>query len=162
MSRGTDGIWWISFPLDDGEYEYCFEVTREAGQVAVLVADPMGMRFASNNDERSVVEILNGQSIYFRYQWRHNHVDLVPNEKLIIYEMHIGDFRGGPGDDGNGPGTFERVIQKLDYLTDLGITGLELMPITQAEPNDNWGYSQHSLYGVENTYVTPDYLARLA
>jgi 1,4-alpha-glucan branching enzyme len=63
--------------------------------------------------------------------------DLPPNEKLIIYEMHIGDFRGGPGDDLLTPGTFERVIGKLDYLAELGVTALELMPVTQAKPDDN-------------------------
>jgi 1,4-alpha-glucan branching enzyme len=162
MAQASDGVWWISFPLNDGEYQYRFEVTRSHGEPKrVLVADPTGIRFAGNSYECSVIRVVNGQPVYFRYDWQYDDVDLLPNEKLIIYEMHIGDFRGGPGDDIPTAGTFERVIEKLDYLAELGITGLEFMPLTQAKPDDNWGYSQHSLFAVDNTFGTPDQLARL-
>jgi 1,4-alpha-glucan branching enzyme len=161
MQQTANGVWWISFPLHDGEYQYRFEVIRNTGKPKrVLVADPTGIRFADKYS-CSVIRIVNGQPVYYQYQWKHDDVDLVPNEQLIIYEMHIGDFRGGPGDDIPAPGTFERVIAKLDYLTELGINALEFMPVTQAMPDDNWGYSQHSLYSVDNTFGTPDELARL-
>lgn len=161
MAKATNGVWWISFPLSDGEYQYRFEVTPKAKQDSVLVADPTGMRFAPDTFENSVVEIVNGQPVYFSYRWQHDDVDLAPNEKLIIYEMHIGDFCGGEGDGDNAAGTFERLLAKLDYLHDLGITAIEFMPVTQAEPEDNWGYSQYSIYGVDHGYGTPDELARL-
>jgi 1,4-alpha-glucan branching enzyme len=162
MAQASDGVWWISFPLNDGEYQYRFEVTHSRGKrKRVVVADPTGIRFAGDGFDCSVIRIVNGQPVYFRYDWQHDDVDLPPNEQLIIYEMHIGDFRGGPGDDIPTPGTFARVIEKLDYLAELGITGLELMPVTQAKPDDNWGYSQHSLYAVDNKFGTPDELAQL-
>jgi 1,4-alpha-glucan branching enzyme len=107
------------------------------------------------------VRIVNGQPVYYRHDWQSDHVDLPPNEQLIIYELHIGDFRGGPGDDLPTPGTFARVIDKLDYLVELGINAIELMPVTQAQPDDNWGYSQHSLYAVDHALGTPDELAQL-
>jgi len=160
MAKADNGAWWISFPLHDGEYEYRFELTRD-NKKAVVVADPTGIRFAAKTFASSVVQILNGQPIYYEHRWQHDDADFPPNEELIIYELHIGDFRGGPGDQTKKPGTFAGVIEKLDYLVELGVTALELMPITQAEPDDNWGYSQHSLYAVDNTLGTPDELARL-
>jgi 1,4-alpha-glucan branching enzyme len=162
MAQASDGVWWISFTLHDGEYQYRFEVTRSHGKPKkVLVADPTGIRFTVNSFDCSVIRIVNGQPVYFLYEWKYDQIYLPPNEKLIIYEMHIGDFRGGPGDDIPTPGTFARVIEKLDYLAELGITGLELMPLTQAKPDDNWGYSQHSLFAVDNSLGTPDELAQL-
>jgi 1,4-alpha-glucan branching enzyme len=161
MAQATNGVWWISFPLNDGLHEYRFEITREAGEQPILIADPTGIRFANSGYKCSVIEIVNGQPVYFRHQWQHDDVELVPNEQLVIYEMHVGDFRGGDGDNTDALGTFNRVIEKLEYLVELGITGIELMPITQAKGEDHWGYSQHSLYSVENTFGTPDDLARL-
>lgn len=160
MAQDTRGIWWVSFPLEDGEYQYRFEVTRQAGEEAVLVADPVGIRFGVDTYDHSIVTVFNGKPVYLLTEWQHDEVELPPNEKLIIYEMQIWDFRGGPGDDPQ-PGNFKRVIEKLDYLSELGITAIELMPVTEANPDDNWGYSQHSLYGVDHDYGTPDELAQL-
>lgn len=45
----------------------------------------------------------------------------------VIYEMHVGTFnRPDPAT----PGTFESAIERLDYLHDLGVNMIELMPIT--------------------------------
>jgi len=161
MARATDGVWWISFPLSDGMYHYRFEVQQEAEQEIVLVADPTAIRFMPENSDYSLIEILNGQPVYFRYQWQYDDVELPPNEKLIIYEMHIGDFTTDADADSDASGTFARVIEKLDYLAELGITAVELMPVTQSAPEDCWGYSQLSLYAVDNRYGTPDELAQL-
>jgi 1,4-alpha-glucan branching enzyme len=161
LSQSSAGIWWVSFPLNDGEYRYRFEITQQEGKPPIHVADPTGMRFTEGSYEYSVIEIVNGQPIYMRHDWQHDEAYLTPNEQLIIYEMHIGDFRGGNGDDNNTPGTFARVLEKLDYLTDLGITALELMPVTQAQFDDNWGYSQYSLYAIDHTLGSPDELAQL-
>jgi 1,4-alpha-glucan branching enzyme len=162
MAQADDGVWWISFPLNDGEHQYRFEITPGRGKSKhILVADPTAIRFADGSYDCSVVRIVNGQPVYYRYDWQYDNVDLPTNEQLIIYEMHIGDFRGGSGDDIPTPGTFARVIEKLDYLAELGINAVELMPVTQAMPDDNWGYSQHSLYAVDHSLGSPDDLARL-
>lgn len=153
MAHGADGVWWASLTLPDGEHQYRFEVTRP-DQQKQRVADPTSIRFAGAGHDCSTVKIVNGQPVYFQHDWQYDDVDLVPNEKLIIYELHIGDFLGGKG-------TFDKLIDKLDYLAELGVTALELMPATQANPDDNWGYSQYSLYAVDNTYGPPDDLARL-
>ncbi|MGB3585680.1 MAG: malto-oligosyltrehalose trehalohydrolase, partial [Tunicatimonas sp.] len=67
---------------------------------------------------------------------------------MVIYELHVGTFTS--------EGTFEAIIDKLDYLKDLGINTIELMPIAQFPGNRNWGYdgvypfaAQHSYGGAE-------------
>lgn len=159
MAQATDGTWWISFPLSDGLYTYRFEIVQEEGKEAVFTPNPTSICFKPDDLEYSLIEIVNGQPVYFLYQWQHDNVDLVPNEKLIIYEMHLSDFCGHPDDEG--ANTFEHVMRKLDYLVELGINAVELMPITQSAPGDNWGYSQYSLYAVDSMLGTPGELAHL-
>ena len=55
-----------------------------------------------------------------------------PWEETVIYEMHIGTFTG--------EGTFRAAIDKLPYLAELGITQLEVMPVSQFGGARGWGY----------------------
>jgi isoamylase len=76
---------------------------------------------------------------------------------LIIYEMHVKGFT--KHESSQLPlekrGTFKGIIEKIPYLTDLGITAIELMPVHQFDPQENnyWGYmslnffSPHHMYG---------------
>ena len=46
-----------------------------------------------------------------------------PLSSAIIYELHIGTFTS--------EGTFRAAIEKLDYLSELGVTHVELMPVNE-------------------------------
>ena len=65
--------------------------------------------------------IKNGRKIIDEYVWKHDDVKLPENKDLVIYEMYIADFAAN--------GQFSGVIEKLDYLSDLGINAIELMPV---------------------------------
>jgi 1,4-alpha-glucan branching enzyme len=54
------------------------------------------------------------------YEWKNDACPLPPDEELVIYEIHVGDFSGGI-DDPNARGTFTSVLDKIDYLKELGI-----------------------------------------
>jgi maltooligosyltrehalose trehalohydrolase len=69
----------------------------------------------------------------------------------IIYELHVGTFGGD----------FEGVKRKLDYLKELGVTAIELMPVHQFAGNRNWGYDGVLLYAVQNSYGGPQKLKEL-
>lgn len=158
MERDERGVWWVDVPLDDGEYEYKFEVVSlspfASGKV-VYVADPEAMRFTLDSHENSLITVKKGKPVGVTYKWKHNDVPLPNNHELIIYEMHIGDFN-----QKNGIGTFKSAIEKLDYLAELGINAVELMPVNEFPGHHSWGYSQRSIYAVENSYGVPDDLCR--
>ena len=61
--------------------------------------------------------------------------------------------RGYRDSNGDGTGDLRGVIEKLDYLQDLGITGLWLMPITESEDRDH-GYAVRNYRTVEHDYGT--------
>ncbi len=164
MVRGDDGWWRVSVPLEDGEHEYKFVVRSlsyfSPGEL-VQVPDPRAARVTPDTYENACVRVVNGQRVITTYEWKHDDVPLPENTQLVIYEMHIGDFRGGPGDEEAGWGRFETVIEKLDYLVELGINAVELMPVTEFPGREGWGYVPRSLFAVENSYGQPDDLCRL-
>jgi maltooligosyltrehalose trehalohydrolase len=74
-------------------------------------------------------------------------------QDAIIYELHVGTFTPA--------GTFEGVTERLQYLADLGITVVELMPVADFPGRWNWGYDGVSLFAPARCYGTPDALRRL-
>lgn len=76
-----------------------------------------------------------------------------PWEEQIIYELHVGTFTP--------EGTFRGVIDKLDYLIDLGITAIELMPVAEFPGRWNWGYDGAQLFAPDASYGRPEDLKAL-
>ncbi|HEX2964415.1 MAG TPA: malto-oligosyltrehalose trehalohydrolase [Syntrophorhabdaceae bacterium] len=77
----------------------------------------------------------------------------IPLSDFIIYELHVGTFTP--------EGTFEAITKYIDYLKDLGITVIELMPICQFVGARNWGYDGVYPFAPHNTYGGPDNLKYL-
>ena len=70
----------------------------------------------------------------------------------VIYELHLGTFTGA--------GTFDSAIEKLDYLVDLGVDFVELMPVNSFAGTHGWGYDGVLWYSVHEAYGGPDGLVR--
>ena len=87
------------------------------------------------------------------YQWRDSHYRGIKPQELIIMELHVGTFTRA--------GTFRAAVEKLDYLSELGITAVELMPVAQTPGRWNWGYDGTSLLSVNHNYGTPGDLKHL-
>src|ERR1700679_1131386 len=71
----------------------------------------------------------------------------------VIYELHIGTFTPA--------GTFDAAIAKLDYLVDLGVDFVEVMPVNSFSGTHGWGYDGVLWYSVHEPYGGPDGLVRL-
>ncbi len=76
-----------------------------------------------------------------------------PWAEAVLYELHIGTFTE--------PGTFLAAIEKLDHLVDLGITGIEIMPIADFAGRWNWGYDGVLPYAPDSSYGRPEDLKAL-
>lgn len=70
----------------------------------------------------------------------------------VIYELHVGTFTA--------EGTFDAAIGKLDYLVDLGVDFVELMPVNAFSGTHGWGYDGVLWYAVHEPYGGPDGLVR--
>jgi len=81
-----------------------------------------------------------------------DHPGYNPNE-LVIYEMHPKGFTASPASGVDHPGTFRGIGEKADYLKDLGINAVELMPSQQKPPDGGyWGYETVGFFAPELTY----------
>jgi 1,4-alpha-glucan branching enzyme len=166
MSKDDKGWWHTWVPLSDGEYTCRFGLKSKSYFMVdqwVEVADPRAARLTMEFPEAACLTVKNGKRVVTTYQWKHDDKPLPSNDALVIYELHVGDFSGGPGDDQDGKpkGRFQNVIDKLDYLAELGINAIELMPCNEFPGERSWGYNPRSIFAVENNYGTPDDLCRL-
>jgi pullulanase len=94
-------------------------------------------------------------------------------EDAIIYEVHVRDFTSDPNiaDELDSQfGTFSAFVEKLDYIQDLGVTHIQLLPVmsyyfgdewasderilewTSTDNNYNWGYDPHSYFSLSGMY----------
>ncbi len=87
------------------------------------------------------------------YKWNDKKWNNPELKDYIIYEIHTGTFTE--------EGTFESIIPKLEYLKNLGITAIELMPVAQFPGNRNWGYDGVYHYAPQNSYGGPEGLKKL-
>ncbi len=78
------------------------------------------------------------------FHWADNGWKGIPLTQYIIYELHVGSFTA--------EGTFEAIIPRLDYLVELGITAVELMPVVQFSGDRNWGYDAVYPFAPQNSY----------
>ncbi len=74
-------------------------------------------------------------------------------EDAAIYELHVGAFTAA--------GTFLGVEERLDYLLELGVTAIELMPVADFPGARNWGYDGVLPFAPDSSYGTPEQLKSL-
>jgi maltooligosyltrehalose trehalohydrolase len=77
----------------------------------------------------------------------------VPFSQWVIYEIHPGTF--SPGHD------FDGIIADLPRLKDLGVTTLEILPVSQFSGDRNWGYDGVFPHAVQHSYGGPQKLKAL-
>lgn len=88
------------------------------------------------------------------YAWQANGFKGVAQNDLIIYELLLRDFTGTEGNS-LGNGTVRGAIEKLDYLKELGVNAIELLPIMEFNGNNSWGYNTNFYMAPDKAYGTP-------
>ena len=139
------------YPLTRGEDDWWSGDARNAGpgtdyQFVIDDGDPLP-------DPRSQWQPqgVNGPSRlvnHASFRWTDRHWQARPLGSAVLYELHIGSFTPN--------GTFKSAIQKLDYLVDLGITHIELMPVSEFSGSWGWGYDGVDLFAPHHSYGAPD------
>lgn len=82
------------------------------------------------------------------FAWSDHNWQPSPLSSALIYELHIGTFTP--------EGTFSAAESHLDYLKDLGVTHVELMPVANFPGKRGWGYDGVNLYAPFNGYGSPN------
>lgn len=139
MQSEKDGYWATTVKDVEPGQQYRYRITTADGTV-LEKNDPRARAITSSDKGFSVV-------VDDEFDWGETAFEPLPFSQQIIYELHIGTFNRP---DAATPGTFDTAIEKLDYLSDLGVTAIELMPITSMAYSNGWGYAPNYIFSVES------------
>lgn len=139
MTSEKDGYWSATVKDVEPGQQYRYLITTADGAV-VERNDPRARAITSSDKGFSVV-------VDDAFEWGDDTFTPAPFNQQVIYELHIGTFNRP---DAATPGTFDTAIEKLDYLKDLGVTTIELMPITSMAYSNGWGYAPNYIFSVES------------
>ncbi len=121
---------------------------EKANGLAEWRNDPRSVMFVGRKNLNDVIYDHNA------FEWTDQNHHPPSLNSLIIYETHISTLCNNKAD-----GAFLEAVKKLDYLKQLGINAIEVMPITQ-DLHDKccWGYDPISLFAVHTTFGSADHL----
>jgi 1,4-alpha-glucan branching enzyme len=121
------------------------------GQTYKYIIETVDGALIEKNDPRAraLTNSDTGESVITDNEFVWNAAEFIapPKEKQVIYELHVGTFNRP---DEATPGTFYTAIEKLDYLVELGVTTVELMPVTSMAFGYGWGYAPNYIFSVES------------
>lgn len=137
MERSADG-WWRATVDAAPDARYGFILDEDAQ----VLPDPRSARQPDGVHARSQLWDASAAA------WTDNDWAGRSVEGAVIYELHVGTFTPD--------GTFDAAIEKLDYLVDLGVDFVELMPVNSFSGTHGWGYDGVLWYSVHEPYGGPD------
>lgn len=160
------GYFWLDIQgLEPGrEYIFQYAVTRADG-TRVQVSDPYTHKVIDNDCAWIPEDVYPGlqelpaaaqgpaavlQTAQPEYQWSDATLNFVRPDKnnLIIYEVWVYDFSPYRSIAG--------LTKRLDYIQNLGVNAIELMPVCEFEGNVSWGYNPTHYFAFDKAYGTAD------
>lgn len=159
MKKDGDYFWITLNGLDPNTeyaYQYVIDYTiKIADPYAKKVLDPNNDQYIPNTTYPNLMAYPTGKTTgivsTFKinetpYSWQNSSFTKPNKENLVIYEMLIRDFTASS--------TYQEAITRLDYLKNLGVNAIELMPINEFEGNDSWGYNPSFYMALDKAYGT--------
>ena len=187
LEKGEKGTWKQTLDANSGlgisnytGYYYHYQIERQGK--TVLVLDPYAKSLAAWNSDLAKTDATHKVAkAAFVDPAKLGPQDLTygkirnfkSREDAVIYEAHVRDFTSDPAiaKDLTKPfGTFEAFIEKLDYLKDLGVTHIQLLPVlsyyyvnelknqerlsayASSNSNYNWGYDPQNYFSLTGMY----------
>ncbi len=159
MKKDSNYFWLDLTGLEAGKeyaFQYCIDGQfRIADPYTEKILDPWNDSYISEEtypnlkayptgEPEGVVSVL--QTAQEEYNWQVTDFEMPEKNSMVIYEMLIRDYTEEH--------TYASIIEKLDYLEDLRVNVLELMPVNEFEGNSSWGYNP-SFYFAPDKYYGP-------
>ncbi|MGI0486679.1 alpha-amylase family glycosyl hydrolase [Pantanalinema rosaneae CENA516] len=148
LEKDQQGYFRTTVDLQDGTYQYQFRVQSyhdsEQPSEWVEINDPYATEIDADTGN-SIIRVKDKQKIIDDYVWQYDHIPLPQDHELVIYELFISDFADHSGEATNSS-QYHHTIAKLDYLKELGINAIELMPVNEAPGEYDWGYTPSYLF----------------
>ena len=143
LASEGNGYWSADVPFAYQNAQYKFVITG-----------PNGTVWRNDARARRVTNSVGNSVIYnpASFNWTTTGYTTPFFNDLVMYEMHIGTFGQHP----SLPAPISKAREKLDYLKDLGVNCVALMPFAEFAGNLSWGYNPAHPFAFESSYGTPD------
>ena len=155
---GSQGCWWITLDGFDADKEYRFQyrLGNNSGS-DTYVSDPYTeIVYDQWNDQyiagvpafpAGAKQLVSAFQINKpEYAWKHKDFKVEDKNDLVIYEMLFRDFTTSQDIEG--------AMAQLDYIENLGVNAIELMPIQEFDGNLSWGYNPNHWFALDKYYGT--------
>jgi hypothetical protein len=166
MKKDGDYFWLDITGLQSGK-EYAFQYfidseLRIADPYSEKISDPWNDSYISSSTYPNLLSYPTGKTEQIAsvlqtgqqpYVWEVANFEIPTNKEMVIYELLVRDFTEEH--------SYQAVIDKLDYLSDLRINVLELMPVNEFEGNNSWGYNPSFYFAPDKYYGHKNDLKRL-
>lgn len=152
------GCWWITLGGFDADKEYRFQYrlgTDSGSDIRVsdpyteIVYDQWNDQYISGTPafpEKAKGLVSAFQISRPEYNWKHSDFKVEDKNDLVIYEMLFRDFTNTQDIAG--------AMAQLDYIENLGVNAIELMPIQEFDANLSWGYNPNHWFALDKYYGT--------
>jgi len=164
MNKTPDGnYWWIQLNGLTPGTEYAFQYLVDG---SLKIADPYTEKILDPSNDGAITNDVypglkqypSGQSGNVsvlqtnapQYTWRNNTFTGKNKKDLIIYELLMRDFTDAHN--------WQTLIDTLGYIQRLGVNAIELLPLTEFEGNDSWGYNPSFSFAPDKYYGTKNKL----
>lgn len=154
--RHDAGVWELFLPgLAHGAI-YKYEIVAHGGVMLPLKADPCGT-WAERSPKTA-------SKVWSQPKWEWSDTEWMQTRQrhndryapVSIYEVHLGSWRRNPG-DGNRPLTYLEMADELvDYVSEMGFTHVEFLPVHEHPFGGSWGYQPVGLFAPTSRYGSPD------
>ncbi|MEN9347412.1 MAG: hypothetical protein RLZZ77_923 [Bacteroidota bacterium] len=169
MNRTPDGAtYWIEIPNLDPSVEYRFQYYID--QEGMRIADPYTEKVLDPWNDQWIPEAnypnMTGYPVGLttepvgvfqinqpNFSWTDGGFTRPAKNKIVVYECLVRDFTEER--------SYQAIIDRLDYIENLGITVLQLMPVNEFEGNDSWGYNPSFYFAPDKMYGPADKLKEL-
>lgn len=139
MQSEDDGYWHVYVKGALAGQEYKYQITTD--DTVLVRNDPRALHFTTSSGNSVIA--------HDGFDWDGDTYTAPPVNEQVIYELHVGTYnRKDPATSG----TFAGVTEKLDYLHDLGINMIEVMPISSMLMDRGWGYAIDYIFAIESLY----------
>jgi 1,4-alpha-glucan branching enzyme len=158
MRRMGAGVWELFVPdLGPGAI-YKYEIRRQ-GRGVVLKTDPVARAMEAPPAQAAVIWEPSYRFTDEAWMASRAQVD-ASRSPISIYELHLGSWRRAA--DADRPPSYREIAGPLcDYVTEMGFTHVEIMPLQEHPLTLSWGYQVSGYFAPTARYGSPDDLAAL-
>ncbi|RYD88412.1 MAG: alpha-amylase [Sphingobacteriales bacterium] len=161
MTRTKDGTrWWVKIDGLNANTEYAYQYLingnlRVADPYTEKILDPDNDKFIPASVYPSLKAYPTGKTSQIvstmlanqpGYSWKVNTFTRPAKKDLVVYELLVRDFVATH--------SYKTLIDTLDYIQRLGVNAIELMPISEFEGNESWGYNNSFFFAPDKYYGT--------